>query len=303
MKEIRNPKSEIRKKPEGRSPKGAPIRISDFGFRPSFGFRISDFGLQVLFLSVAFGAAAFGTEPEQPAVEFSQVILYPSQTNAPEKTAVRPARKLEETELRDLLVQTLNQKHGGEGAEWDLRLTRPWTALSVPDEPLTLEILEPAPNRITATSILRFELHAGHTLLGSWQTPVQARMFREILVAESPQSRGKSLVEANFVHERRDVLALRGPLADLPADAAAFEIAETVPAGAALTARSIRLKPVVLRGQTADAVVHDGAMLISLKVEVLEEGVPGQVIRVRNPQSRRELHGKVQNERTIAIVL
>ena len=208
-------------------------------------------------------------------MEFSQVILYPSQTNAPEKTAVRPARKLEETELRDLLVQTLNQKHGGEGAEWDLRLTRPWTALSVPDEPLTLEILEPAPNRITATSILRFELHAGHTLLGSW---------------------------TKFA-STRDLLALRGPLADLPADAAAFEIAETVPAGAALTARSIRLKPVVLRGQTADAVVHDGAMLISLKVEVLEEGVPGQVIRVRNPQSRRELHGKVQNERTIAIVL
>ena len=64
-----------------------------------------------------------------------------------------------------------------------------------------------------------------------------------------------------------------------------------------------RLRPVVTRGQTADAVVRDGAMVISLKVEVLEEGVPGQMVRVRNPQSRRELRGKVQDERTIAITL
>ena len=65
----------------------------------------------------------------------------------------------------------------------------------------------------------------------------------------------------------------------------------------------MRLRPVVARGQTADAVVRDGAMLISLKVEVLEEGAPGQMVRVRNPQSRRELRGKVQDEKTIAITL
>jgi flagella basal body P-ring formation protein FlgA len=65
----------------------------------------------------------------------------------------------------------------------------------------------------------------------------------------------------------------------------------------------MRLKPVLSRGQLADAIIRDGAMIISLKVEVLEEGVPGQVVRVRNPQSRRELRGKVLDEQTIAIAL
>ncbi len=45
--EIRRPKSEAREKPEDRNPKEqtAHVSFSDFGFRISFGFRPSDFGL------------------------------------------------------------------------------------------------------------------------------------------------------------------------------------------------------------------------------------------------------------------
>src|SRR5204863_8586454 len=48
--EIRNPKSEIRKKPEIRNPKDLP-RAADaaFGLRSSFGFQISDFRFHLRF--------------------------------------------------------------------------------------------------------------------------------------------------------------------------------------------------------------------------------------------------------------
>ena len=111
------------------------------------------------------------------------------------------------------------------------------------------------------------------------------------------------LREEDFARERRDLLTLRATFAELPAQAASYELGETIPVGAPLTARAIRLKPVLARGQLADAIIREGAMIISLKVEVLEEGVPGQIIRVRNPQSRRELRGKVLDEQTIAIAL
>jgi flagella basal body P-ring formation protein FlgA len=197
----------------------------------------------------------------------------------------------------------LNQRPVPDGTEWDLRLTRPWTSVTVPDEPLAVEILEPSLDRLTATSILRFELRAGRQLLGSWQAPVQARLWREVLVARSTLQRGQPLNETDFARERRDVLGFRNALSVLPGDGADYQIAETVPLGTPLTARAVRLKPVVQRGQTADAVVRDGAMMISLKVEVMEEGAPGQIVRVRNLQSRRELRGKVLDEKTIAVAL
>ena len=49
--------------------------------------------------------------------------------------------------------------------------------------------------------------------------------------------------------------------------------------------------------------MQDGALSITLKVEVLEDGVSGQIVRVRNVQSRRDIRGKVLNEKTILVSL
>jgi flagella basal body P-ring formation protein FlgA len=224
------------------------------------------------------------------------------ETNAPANTTIQKHR-LEEEELRGLLTAALTQGAPVADGEWELRLTRAWTPITVPAEPLRAEIIEPAPSRMTSSCILRFELRAGGVVVGSWQVPVQTKLWREVLVAPNLIKRGQVLSESLFTRERRDVLRMRDPLCDLPADAAGYELSETVPAGMVLTARSLRLRPVVFRGQMADAIVRNGAMVISLRIEVLEEGAPGQIVRVRNPLSRREFRGKVQDERTIAALL
>jgi len=215
----------------------------------------------------------------------------------------RAQRKLEEEELARLLSDYLNNLRPNDPSDWELRFTRPWTPLAVPDGELRAEVLDPAPSRIGANSILRFELRAGSRRLGTWQVPVQARQWKKVLVAESALQRGQLLREAPLTLERPDVLALRDTLTDLPQGANAYEIVERVAEGTAITPRMFRLKPVVFRGQTINAIVHDQAMTITLKVEVLEEGVPGQFVRVRNPQSRRELRGRIQDEHTIYISL
>ena len=43
--------------------------------------------------------------------------------------------------------------------------------------------------------------------------------------------------------------------------------------------------------------------MIQLKVEALEDGAAGQVIRVRNPLSRRDLHAKVLDEQNVIVAL
>ena len=255
---------------------------------------VSSLALAGLFL----GPAAVGAAPGA-----GSPALRPGGTNASTNSVTRQPRRLEEDELRKLLTDFLNEKSGENGAEWELRLARPWTPLPVPEGPLKIEILEPALNRIASTSILRVELRAGRQLAGTWQVPVNARLWRKVMVAESALQRGQLLSDAALTLERRDVLTLRDPLYELPSAAAAYELAESVAVGAPMTARAFRLKPVVFRGKTVTAMMTDNALTISLKVEVLEEGVPGQLVRVRNLQSRRELRGKVQDEQTIIISL
>lgn len=262
--------------------------------------RIDTWALRLLALACVAGGPVPCRGTDDPAPLAANPALT---TNAPVPSVTRHSRRLEEDELRGLLTTALNQQRGDDGAEWELRFTRPWTPVTVPDGPLAVEILEPSPARMASTCILRFELRAGREIAGSWQVPVQAHFWREVLVAHAALQRGQFLNTADLTRERRDVITLRNPLCELPADAAAYELAESVPAGAPLYTRAVRPRPVVFRGQTADAIVRDGVMMISLKVEVLEAGVPGQVVRVRNLQSRRELRGKVQDEQTIAISL
>jgi len=91
------------------------------------------------------------------------------------------------------------------------------------------------------------------------------------------------------------------PLAAFPAGDTALELAETVSTGMPLLARSVHLRPVVRRGQAIDALVQDGVLSITLKVEALQDGAPGQMIRVRNIQTRRDIFGKVLNDQAIVV--
>lgn len=218
------------------------------------------------------------------------------------QAAPKKPRQLGETELLGLLTQKIQAQVGAQG-EVDLAFARPWTPVAIPDAPLRLELLEPTIARLNPLLMVRFQIRAGTEVLGTWQASLQCHLWRKVLVAQNALKRGAALSETDLGTERRDALTYRDALSELPAEPAECELTENVQLGAPLTARSVRLKPVVFRGQTAEAVVRDGAMVISLKVEVLEEGAPGQMVRVRNPQSRRELRGRVENEQTIAIPL
>jgi flagella basal body P-ring formation protein FlgA len=215
----------------------------------------------------------------------------------------RRVRTLGEGDVKDLLTTALQARCVQDRGELELRLNRPWTPVPVPDEPLTVRLLDLPASGVSPLLLVRFELLSGAEVVGNWQTVLQTRIWQEIWVTRSLLRRGQTLGESDLTRERRDVLALREPLASLDGITAALECTENLPAGTPLYQRHLRLQPVVHRGQSAEAILQDGAMSLVLKVEVLEDGAPGQIIRLRNPLSRRELRGKVQNEKTILVCL
>ncbi|MCS7091460.1 MAG: flagellar basal body P-ring formation chaperone FlgA [Verrucomicrobiota bacterium] len=211
---------------------------------------------------------------------------------------------LEADELTLLLTQALQTRVGSQSGQLEVQLLRPWTPIKVPDQPLTLLLREMPVTGLSPQCIIRFELRARERSLGSWQTAVQLRLWREVWVARATIRRGTPLSEADLVRERRDVLPFREPLAELDNfGGSELEFCDVVPAGAPILARALRPRPVLRKGQTAEAILEEGALRISLRVEVLEEGAPGQLIRVRNPLSRRDLYARVVDAQTLRVSL
>ncbi len=215
----------------------------------------------------------------------------------------RRTRQLTEAELRDLLTASLQQDYVKERGDLELRFMRAVPATTIVDEPLTVKLLDLPSAGVSANFIARFELKAGEETIGNWQIPVQARIWREVLVAGSPLRRGQLVSAADLSREKRDLLTTRDALTEVELDNPALELAENIPTGLPLTTRSLRLRPIIHRGKVADAIVQNGALTLSVRVEVLEDGLPGQTIRVRNLKSKREFRGKVQNEETIYVTL
>jgi len=215
----------------------------------------------------------------------------------------RRSRAFNESDLRELLTVTLQQVHVKEKGDLELRLSRPWAPVYVPDETLVLKVIDLPASGVGPNFIVRFELVAGTDRVGPWQVVVQARVMKDILVARTLLKRGQPLLSSDFTAERRDVLSLREPLDESVLRDPTLELIEGVQAGQPLLARSVRMRPVVQRGQMVDGLVREGALNISLKVEVLADGLPGQTVRVRNPKTKREFYAKVQDEQTVVINL
>jgi len=215
----------------------------------------------------------------------------------------RRTRTLGESDILGLLTATLQHKYIKDRGQLELQLAQTWKALVLPDEPLTVEITDLPSLGVTPSFMVRFSLRTERETLGTWSAGLKAHVWREVLVANEPLNRGDMVNLQQFSRERRDILTLREALTELGDDVSALEFVESVPAGMPLLARMVKPRNVIHRGQRADALVQDGAMSIKTRVDVLEDGAPGQTVRARNSITHRDLTGKVLDERTILISL
>ncbi len=215
----------------------------------------------------------------------------------------RRSRTLNEADAVALLTARLQSDYVKDQGELELNFTEPWNPPTVPDEPLTVKVLEVPVSGVAPLFIARFQLCTATETVGTWEVSMRAHIWKDVWVAHTDLLRGELLADADVVRDRRDVLMAHEPLADFSTDDSTLELADSVPANNILFARNLRLRAVIHRGQLADAVLQDGALNITMKVEALEDGAPGQTIRFRNPTSQRSLSGKVLDEHTIEVSL
>jgi flagella basal body P-ring formation protein FlgA len=253
-------------------------------------------------------------QPSQPSsFSRSQIALLarlagaaPLATNWEGATTIHVSRQLrafEDPELTQLLTATLQKEYVKNQGELELGLTKPWASVQVPDEPLTLKIKQMPANGISPAFIMTFELWDGWERVGSWQVVAHAAVWRDIPVAHSALTRGETLKGADLTMERADVLVERDAFLNFPIVNDSLELSENIQVGHPILNRMVRVHPLVLRGQLVEGVFQDGSLGISLMVETLEDGILGQVVRVRNPLTKRELYGKVESEKSVRINL
>ncbi len=201
--------------------------------------------------------------------------------------------------LESLRVELVKSPVFSQG-ELELESIRPWKTLLVPDGPVELRMVTRISYPTFQTS-LRFELLDGGVPFGVFSAPVKMSIWKDAWVAKDQITRGDVLSKVQLEKQRVNAIKVRQDLWDGNPSDGRYWFRENISPGRLVYSRAVVMKPVVRRGSLAKAVVTTGPVRVSTKVKVLEDGAPGEAVRVQNVRTRKELIGEVLDENTIKI--
>jgi len=91
----------------------------------------------------------------------------------------------------------------------------------------------------------------------------------------------------------RDVLAERNRPLDTSVELNELEAVTTILEGKPLTWRDVEVRPAVRRGDVIDVVLEQGSLSITMPAQATSDGKTGEVITLRNTQTRREIQAVI----------
>lgn len=199
------------------------------------------------------------------------------------------------------LSDALTREFPNEQGTFRVTLLRPQAPTSIPEGPIEVSLKGLPTTTLRSRVMLKYELKINGQLIKAESVPTEIQLMKEVLVSTRRLNRGEALSYADFSLEIKDVMGLHQPPLDPASDLSIYEINYTLMHGKILTNRSIRKKPVVDRGDIVDGWIKRGLLQINLKVEVMEEAAPGQLVRVKNIRTKKYMRGVVQDENSIVI--
>lgn len=183
--------------------------------------------------------------------------------------------------------------------ELQLELIRQWSPPEALANSWQIQILEyPA---VPATSmLLRCRILGDGQPLAEPTLLLRASLWRDAWVARQPVSNGAtfdaSLLETRRVDQLRDRDALPAVVGDR-----SFIFTRSVQAGRLLTWRDIGRRPLVRKGELVEVSASDGQLIIMMKALAMQNGAHGEVVTVRNLDSKKDFSAFVIDENRVQV--
>ncbi|MBK9990291.1 MAG: flagellar basal body P-ring formation protein FlgA [Verrucomicrobia bacterium] len=201
---------------------------------------------------------------------------------------VAPVAFTQETLITDLSRQ-ISERFQLRG-ELQLDLARPFPMLAVAG-PVEVSILT-CPARLSPTLLLQVRLQKDGRVLGDYSINLKAQLFRDAWVSRMPIERGSNFDPAQLDTQRVDFLQQRDVV---PADGAEGDLtyATSVSASRLLTWRDLTRRSLVRKGQIVEVSAIDGTLTITTKALAMENGAAGDMIKLRNLESKKDFSALV----------
>ena len=211
-------------------------------------------------------------------------------------------REVPPVKLVPLITEVLSNSFELDQGELILEPTREINSIPIPTDTARVRIQLVAQPYTQPTAFMKahYKVLADGKPVAEQVNFFKARLMRNVWIAQTIAQRGKNLAEIKLLNKKTDTINLRGGIWTGKPDETQ-QLVTTVSAGSIILERHLRRTPVIFRNQTVDAVLQHKALEIRLRVLALEDGAPGDLIRLRNTRSSKEIRGKVVNNREVKV--
>ena len=218
----------------------------------------------------------------------------------PTVTVATASQRVEGGDLVAFVQAQIRVERGAEAEHLAVKTLGSVAALVLPEGQLALKLRLPAGAELRGATACAVEAWVDGVLIRSISVPVRFGLLAELLVAARAIPRGAILTPEDIRVERRELPAGQEPLREL---AAALEHRATrnIAYGEAIHAGLLELPPLVRRGDVVLVSAEGRGLRAVLQAEAREDGRLGQMIRVRNPKSGREIYGRVDADRSVRV--
>jgi flagella basal body P-ring formation protein FlgA len=212
----------------------------------------------------------------------------------------RPAFSL----TTDALVAELERQvatHFGADGDLKLSIARTWADLRLPEKDWLLTIAEWPIGGLADTLVLRIKIVSGAETIVEGQLPLRAQLWQDVWFSTTQLERGQALDRNSLTSQKADVLRERIPAVSANVDPSTLELCQTVGPGRALTRRDVTARPLIRKGQLVEVFAKSGSFGVRMKALALENGAVGDLITLRNVESRKEFNGHVTHESKVQV--
>ena len=130
----------------------------------------------------------------------------------------------------------------------------------------------------------------------------EVRMSEPVVVALRTVRRGETLSSEHLGIEQRDLSDLPEGFVRDPRDLIGRRATRSIAPGKVLQKGWVETPPVVHRGEVVRMRLEHGPLLIEGRGVARRDGRPGEWIRVLNPESKRELMGRVEGDGVVHVL-
>jgi flagellar basal body P-ring formation protein FlgA len=164
-----------------------------------------------------------------------------------------------------------------------------------------VELVE-SPARIASSSVLlRFRLLDGERLLGLHAVTFRVQVLAEVWIPAERLTPGTVLGAAEVETREVDLVReSRAVVAD-PALFGRYEITRTTSPDRPLTWNDLAPRALVRKGQLVDVVASGGLLSVAMKGQATRSAALGEVVVIRNLESKREFSAEVIDENKVRV--